>query len=173
MSRSRNRKDGKKRVSNVWGAGMQNLAVQCKLHQFLSKRPPRRLPNDMQGDLCARRAQDESGDSVDFYLPIELRSRNIFKYNGDGIRPTYSSQREHTKISSATKAKRGIRMLGTNGLELGVETNLRGQWPRFRRQHSESRERILQKRTQNDFQEKCSSNRQYCLVTTNTVQKTL
>ncbi len=120
-----------------------------KSQQFLSKRPPRRLvlPNDVQGDLCARRAQDESGNSVDFYLPI-------FTYNGDGIRPTYSSQREQTKISSATKAKRGIRMLGTNGLELGVETNLRGQWPRFRRQHSESRERFLQKRTQKDFQVK-------------------
>jgi hypothetical protein len=130
------------------------VAVQLKLQQFLGKRPPSRLPNDVQGDLCARRAQDESGNSVDFYLPIKQGSKNIFKYNGDGIRPSYSSQREHTKISSATKAKRGIRMLSTNGLELGEKTNLRGQWPRFRRQHPDSRERFLQKRTQKDFQVK-------------------
>jgi hypothetical protein len=77
--------DGKKRVSNVWGAGKQNLAVKLKLHQFLSKRPPRRLPNDMQGNLCARRAQDESGNSVEFYLLFERYSRNIFKHDGDGI----------------------------------------------------------------------------------------
>ena len=55
-------------------------------------------------------------------------------------------------------------MLSTNGLELGEKTNLRGQWPRFRRQHPDSRERFLQKRAQKDFQvKKCSNNRQYCL----------
>ncbi len=94
MSRGRSKKDGKKRVSNVWGAGAG--AVKLKLHQFLSKMPPRRLPNDMQGNLCARRAQDESGNSVEFYLLFDGIPGTFSNTMGTGFDPPIH-RRENTQ----------------------------------------------------------------------------